>query len=114
MMRWAQRTNQDEPVTLYFLHLHYCGTLVPDEEGREFSSMAAAVEQAQEEARGLLAGEVREGKLCLGCQVEVVEESTGRAVIVPFSSTVQLESAIEDKPDMRLHGEPPLSRASPD
>lgn len=83
----------------YLLHLHYCGKLVLDEEGQEFPNLEAAVERAQVEARDLLAGEVKEGKLCLGCQIEVVEESTGRAVIVPFSATVQLESAIEEKPE---------------
>lgn len=87
-------------MTRYFLHLHYCGKLIPDVEGREFPNLEAAVKRAQMEARDLLAGEVREGKLCLGCQIEVVEESTGRAIIVPFSSTVHLESAIEEKPNM--------------
>lgn len=87
-------------MTRYFLHLHYCGKLIPDEEGREFPNLEAAVERAQIEARDLLAGEVREGKLCLGCQIDVVEESTGRTVIVPFSATVHLESAIVEKPDI--------------
>jgi hypothetical protein len=52
----------------FFLHLHECGTLVPDEEGREFPSLEAAVERATLEARELLSAEVAEGKLCLGCQ----------------------------------------------
>jgi hypothetical protein len=52
------------------------------------------------EARELLSAEVAEGKLCLGCQIEVVEGSTGRAIIVPFSATVQLESAIVVKPEV--------------
>jgi hypothetical protein len=84
----------------FFLHLHDCGTLVPDEEGREFPSLEAAVERATLEARELLSAEVAEGKLCLGCQIEVVEESTGRAIIVPFSATVHLESAIVVKPEV--------------
>lgn len=82
----------------FFLHLHHCGTLVPDEEGREFPSLEVAVERATREARELLSAEVAEGKLCLGCQIEVVEESTGRAIIVPFSATVQLKSAVIVKP----------------
>lgn len=82
----------------YFFHLHDCGALLPDEEGREFPDLEAAVHMAKIEARELLAAEVNEGKLCLGCQIEVVEENTGRTIIVPFSATVQLESAITEKP----------------
>ncbi|RZM02269.1 MAG: hypothetical protein EOP68_21250 [Sphingomonas sp.] len=64
----------------FFFHLHDCGNFTPDEEGRE------------------LAAEIAEGKLCLGCRIEVVEEHSDRAIIVPFSSTVQIESAIVEKP----------------
>lgn len=82
----------------YFLHLHDCGTFIEDVEGREFASLEHAVAQAQIEARDLLAAEVAEGRLCLGCRIEVVESATGRAIIVPFSTTVRLESAIAEKP----------------
>ncbi|MBB5712922.1 DUF6894 family protein [Sphingomonas xinjiangensis] len=82
----------------FFFHLHDCGTLIADDEGRDFLDMNDAVKQAKIEARALLAAEVAEGKLCLGCRIEVVEESTGRAIIVPFAATVHLESAVADKP----------------
>ena len=84
----------------FFFHLHDCGKLVPDEEGQEFPTLEAAVAEAQVDARELLAAEVKEGKLCLGCRIEVVEEATGRTIVVPFSATVQLESAIVDAADM--------------
>lgn len=82
----------------FFFHLHDCGTFTPDEEGRHFVDLDAAIEVAMHEARELLAAEISEGKLCLGCRIEVVEEETGRAMIVPFSSTVQIDSAIVEKP----------------
>lgn len=86
----------------YLFHLHDCGKLIPDEEGREFTTLDKAVEQARLDARELLAAEVKEGKLCLGCHIEVVEQGTGVTIIVPFSASVQLESAIVDKADMTL------------
>jgi hypothetical protein len=85
-------------VTRFFFHLHDCGTFIPDDEGRDFASLDDAVERAKLEARDLLAAEVAQGKLCLGCRIEVVEAQTGRAIIVPFSTTVTLESAIAEKP----------------
>ncbi|WP_445192269.1 DUF6894 family protein [Sphingomonas sp. Tas61C01] len=82
----------------FFFHLHDCGNFTPDEEGRELADMDAAVAVALHEARELLAAEIAEGKLCLGCRIEVVEEHSDRAMIVPFSSTVQIESAVVEKP----------------
>lgn len=89
---------EDPCVARFFFHLHDCGNFTPDEEGRDFEDLDAAVEAAIIEARDLLAAEVAEGKLCLGCRIEVVEESTGRSMIVPFSSTVQIKSAIVESP----------------
>jgi hypothetical protein len=88
----------DMLVGRFFFHLHDCGTFIPDPEGRNFSSLDDAIERAKLEARDLLAAEVAEGKLCLGCRIEVVEERTGRAVVVPFSTTVTLQSGIAEKP----------------
>lgn len=82
----------------FFFHLHDCGTFIEDPEGRDFPSLDDAVEQAKSDARGLLAAEIAEGKLCLGCRIELVEESTGQAIIIPFATTVHLESAIAEKP----------------
>jgi len=82
----------------FFFHLHDCGVFIPDPEGREFANLDEAINIAKIEARDLLAAEVAEGKLCLGCRIEVVEQATNRSVIVPFSSTVQLESGIAEKP----------------
>lgn len=80
----------------YLFHLHHCGDLISDEEGRELDSLEAAVAQAQVDARGLMAAELSEGKLCLGCQIEVVEVETGRAIIVPFSTTIRLDSGVSE------------------
>jgi hypothetical protein len=97
----------------FFFHLHDCGRLVSDEEGREFPSIEAAVARAQIEARELLADEIRDGRLCLGCQIEVVEETTGRTIIVPFSSTVQLQSAVVERSNALLVELPPPAKHEP-
>lgn len=84
----------------FFFHLYERGVLILDEEGRDFPDLKAAVEQAKVEVRDVLAAEVIRGRLCLGDQIELEEETTGRVFIVPFSAAVQLESTITEK--MRL------------
>lgn len=39
----------------YFFHLHECGTLTPDTEGRDFANLAAALEAALTDARSIMA-----------------------------------------------------------
>lgn len=60
--------------TFYF-DLHECGFVVEDEVGRELSGLGAARDQALEAARDLMSAEVRKGRLCLSCHIEIRDAS---------------------------------------
>jgi hypothetical protein len=55
----------------YFFHLHECGTITPDPEGRDFASLEAARDAAVEDARAIMSEEVGDGSLCLSCHIEI-------------------------------------------
>lgn len=68
----------------FYFNLHECGTVTPDEEGAVFSDTGLLRERAVQEARAIMSAEVVEGRLCLGCNIEVMDEG-GRIVLdVPF------------------------------
>lgn len=77
-------------MTHFFLNLHMCGEVIPDPEGMAFENTDAAIKAATLEARALLADEVKAGKLCLDCHIEVVNCDTGEVVDVPFRSAVTI------------------------
>lgn len=78
----------------FLFHLHECDVVTLDEEGQEFSDFGAALSAARKEARGLLAAEAATGYLCLGCRIEIVEQSTGSSVNLPFTAVVELSQSV--------------------
>ena len=74
----------------FFFHLHECGTITRDEAGLERADLAAARDEAVRSARGLMAGEILNGHLCLGCHIEVTDESGRSLLLLPFSEAVQV------------------------
>ncbi len=72
----------------YFFHLYECGTLVADEEGRECPDLNAARSQALTEAREIMSAEVKGGRLCVGCRVDVVDESGMLLLSLPFKEAL--------------------------
>lgn len=60
---------------LFYFHLHECGSVTLDDEGREFPDLAAAEEVATRDARSIMCGEVQEGRLCLACYIIIEDES---------------------------------------
>ncbi len=74
-------------MTLYFFHLHECGLLTSDKEGREMPVAADLHAAAVREARAIMCAEVREGRLCLSCRIEVADED-GPVMFVPFRDAV--------------------------
>jgi hypothetical protein len=74
----------------YFFHLHECGTVIPDEEGRELAGHDAVRQAALAAARDLMAAEVQAGRLCLGCCIQVTDESGRVAVTVNFREALTL------------------------
>lgn len=77
----------------FFFHLHECGDLTLDNEGREFPDMAAALIAATADARGLMAAEVLKGKLCLSCHIDVEDVESGERVRLPFRDAVALSGS---------------------
>jgi hypothetical protein len=68
----------------YFLHLHECGTTIPDLEGLEFSSVEEARLVAIDNARDVMVGEVRAGRLCLGCYISIENDAAEEIARVNF------------------------------
>lgn len=68
----------------YFFHFHECGTSFEDEEGAELPDIDSVRRAALKHVRGVMCGEVEEGRLCLSCHIEVTD-ADGRAVMtIPF------------------------------
>ncbi len=74
----------------YFFHLHECGTVIRDEEGYELDGMDAVRREATRAARALMAAEVQEGRLCLGCCIEVRDDRSQVVMTVPFRSVLTI------------------------
>lgn len=72
----------------YFFHLHECGTLIADEEGRELAGMDVARREALAAARSIMASEVLAGRLCLGCRIEVQDSEGNLLLSLPFSEAL--------------------------
>ncbi len=74
----------------YFFHLHECGTVTVDEEGTLLPDAELARAKGVEHARAIMSAEVQEGRLCLGCCIEVLDESGRRVADVPFRDAIAL------------------------
>ena len=64
---------------VYFFHLHECGTIIEDVDGVDVPDAAAARAVAIRAARDIMAGEIKDGKLCLSCSIVI--ESDDRTEI---------------------------------
>lgn len=73
-----------------FFHLHECGTIIPDEEGRDVPDISIARELAIEAARAIMCAELADGRLCLGCHIEIVDETGGRLLFLPFRDMIEV------------------------
>ena len=72
----------------YFFHLHECGTITRDHDGQEFGDLAAVREAAIRTARGIMAGEMEAGRLCLLCHIEVQDSQGETVLMLPFKEAV--------------------------
>jgi hypothetical protein len=68
----------------YHFHLHECGTVIPDEEGLERPDLESVRQEALVSARELVANELRQGKVCLSCHIEVQDEAGQGVLTLPF------------------------------
>ncbi len=75
-------------MALYFFHLHECGTVALDEDGIERPDLAAVQATALESAREVMCAEVKEGRLCLSCYIEVKDEAGAVVHTLPFNDAL--------------------------
>jgi len=71
-------------MTRFYFNLHECGQRTLDDEGIVLDGLAAAHDRAVSEARAIMSAEVAEGRLCLSCNIEVLDDDGQMAVNVPF------------------------------
>lgn len=74
----------------YFLHLHECGTVTEDDDGLELPDLAAARRVATEAARDVMAGEVKQGRLCLSCCIVIGDREGGEVDRIPFRDVLAI------------------------
>lgn len=74
----------------YFFHLYECGELVADPEGLDLPEGEDLRAVAVRQARGVMAGEIHEGKLCLSCCIRVVDAQHCPVLDLPFRDAVEI------------------------
>lgn len=74
----------------YFFDLHECGTVTADDEGREWPDLAAARAEALRTAREMMCAEVKEGRLCLTCNIEVKDAAGAIVLSLAFRDAVEI------------------------
>ena len=74
----------------FFFNLNECGDVTHDDEGHELRDEAGARVHAVEQARSIMCAEVAEGRLCLGCTIEVLDDRSALVAIVPFRDALAL------------------------
>ena len=67
-----------------YFHLNECGVVVADEDGVELPDVATARQRALESVRDVMAGEVRAGRLCLSCRIDVQDADGQLLFSLPF------------------------------
>lgn len=77
-------------MTRFYFHLFECGRETLDEEGVLLVDVAAAHKQALAAARSIMGAEIAEGRLCLSCRVEVIDDGGNPAVTIPFKEALEL------------------------
>ncbi len=68
----------------FYFHLHECGTVTEDDEGRLLADLAAARAVALAAARQVMSAEVGEGRLCLSCFLVIEDEGHAEVGRLPF------------------------------
>jgi hypothetical protein len=74
----------------FYFHLYECGRLIVDDEGREVSDLDSLRGLALTEAREVMAAEVKAGKLCLSCYIQVNDEQQRVVLSVPFREALDI------------------------
>ena len=75
---------------LYYLTLNECGDVTEDLEGVERESLEDALTYAVEAARDIMCGEMKAGRLCWSCKIDVKDEDGAVLMTVPFREAVEV------------------------
>jgi hypothetical protein len=74
----------------YYFNIQECGTLQEDLTGRAFDTFEAAYDHALEVARNVMSDEVREGRLCVACNVDILNADRKLLQSVPFRQALAI------------------------
>ena len=75
----------------FFFRVVECGgKVLEDPDGMTLADAEEARSQAKEDARELMAADVKAGELCLGCHIEVDDEDGVRVMDVPFREAIRV------------------------
>ena len=74
----------------YFFNLHECGEALVDPEGCLLPDLHAAREYAVMEAREIMGAEVSQGRLCLACHIEILDDAGILVYKLPFREALTL------------------------
>jgi hypothetical protein len=74
----------------YHFHLHECGTVITDDEGLDKPDLESVRFEALMSAGEIMSNEVKKGKLCLSCHIEVEDEAGQVVLTLPFKEAVQV------------------------
>ncbi|KQS02191.1 hypothetical protein ASG11_15545 [Sphingomonas sp. Leaf357] len=77
-------------MTHFLFHLHECGVVTEDEEGRDLPDFESARHHAEIAARAIICAELEDGDICLGCHIEIENRDTGERHIVAFRDVVRI------------------------
>lgn len=75
----------------FFLNLDQCGLRSLDHEGFQADHLDAARTAGIQAARDIMADEVRAGRLCLDCRVEVTDADGVVVLVVPFKEAIEVK-----------------------
>jgi hypothetical protein len=82
---------QEHLMPRFYFHIRNHEDLVRDLEGVEMPNARAALDEAQEAAREILAEKVRKGEIVDGNEFEVHDELGGKLFTLPFKSVLRVE-----------------------
>ena len=82
----------------YHFNLHNSIGFVADEEGQELADLDAARAEALRNARGLMAEEVRGGRLDLEGKLEIVDGRGTVLLTLAFAEAIELEGLPRPRP----------------
>lgn len=67
-----------------------CGQVYPDQEGRRLPDLEQARASAILDARDLMAADVKAGRLCFGCHIDIADDHGAVILSVPFHEAIEL------------------------